>query len=188
VPVRAWNNARKGTWGLPPPVKLERRDMTYTVSMWRKTQNKQKKKNSYHWVFLLVACISKNTLKSFELFMQRISLERFLFDICTTLFFRYKFFCQVFLTQFLQEIIECLQHLYMHLHVFWFCRRNWYQLLLIWVTHFTLWKNSYFSVKNILHAVQYSCKGEGIYYVSCKSSAVHNVISLGKKFNKNVHS
>jgi hypothetical protein len=38
VPVRAWNNARKGTWGLPPPVKLERRDMTYTVSMWRKTQ------------------------------------------------------------------------------------------------------------------------------------------------------
>jgi hypothetical protein len=45
VPVRAWNNARKGTWGLPPPVKLERRDMTYTVSMWRKIQNKQKK---YH--------------------------------------------------------------------------------------------------------------------------------------------
>jgi hypothetical protein len=35
-------NARKGTWGLSPPVKLERRDMTYTVSMWRKTQNKQK--------------------------------------------------------------------------------------------------------------------------------------------------
>jgi hypothetical protein len=45
VPVRAWNNARKGTWGLPPPVKLERRDMTYTVSMWRKTQNKQTNKN-----------------------------------------------------------------------------------------------------------------------------------------------
>jgi hypothetical protein len=43
VPVRAWNNARKGTWGLPPPVKLERRDMTYTVSMWRKT----KKKSTY---------------------------------------------------------------------------------------------------------------------------------------------
>jgi hypothetical protein len=30
VPIRAWNNARKGTWGLPPPVRLERRDMTYT--------------------------------------------------------------------------------------------------------------------------------------------------------------
>jgi hypothetical protein len=29
VPVRAWNNARKGT----PPVKLERRQMTYTVSV-----------------------------------------------------------------------------------------------------------------------------------------------------------
>jgi hypothetical protein len=41
VPIRAWNNARWGTRGLPPPVKLERRDMTYTVLMWRKTQNKQ---------------------------------------------------------------------------------------------------------------------------------------------------
>jgi hypothetical protein len=38
VPVRAWNNAREGTWGLPPPVKLERRDMTVTVSMWCITQ------------------------------------------------------------------------------------------------------------------------------------------------------
>jgi hypothetical protein len=43
VPVRARNNARKGTWGLPPPVKLERHDKTYTVSKWRKTQNKQTK-------------------------------------------------------------------------------------------------------------------------------------------------
>jgi hypothetical protein len=41
VPICAWNNAGKGTWGLPPPVKLERRDMTYTVLMWRKTKNKQ---------------------------------------------------------------------------------------------------------------------------------------------------
>jgi hypothetical protein len=38
VPVRTWNNARKG---LPPPVNFERRNMTYTVSMWRKTKNKQ---------------------------------------------------------------------------------------------------------------------------------------------------
>jgi hypothetical protein len=44
VPVRAWNNARKGTWGLPPPVKLERRNITYTVLMWCKTQNKQTNK------------------------------------------------------------------------------------------------------------------------------------------------
>jgi hypothetical protein len=43
VPVHAWNNARKGTWGLPPPVKLERRHMAYTVLVWRKTQsNKQR--------------------------------------------------------------------------------------------------------------------------------------------------
>jgi hypothetical protein len=32
------------TWGLPPPVKLEHRHMTYTMSVWRKTQlNKQTK-------------------------------------------------------------------------------------------------------------------------------------------------
>jgi hypothetical protein len=43
VPVRAWNNARKDTWVLPPPVNLERRDMTYTVSMWRKTQKNKNK-------------------------------------------------------------------------------------------------------------------------------------------------
>jgi hypothetical protein len=42
LPIRALNNERKGTWGIPPPLKLERRDMTYTVSMWRKTQSKQK--------------------------------------------------------------------------------------------------------------------------------------------------
>jgi hypothetical protein len=45
VPVCAWNNPRKDTWDIPPPVKLERRDMTYTVSMWRKTQNKQTNKH-----------------------------------------------------------------------------------------------------------------------------------------------
>jgi hypothetical protein len=39
VPVHAWNNARKGTWGLPPPVKLEHRHMTYTVSVRYKTQS-----------------------------------------------------------------------------------------------------------------------------------------------------
>jgi hypothetical protein len=43
VPVRAWNNARKGTWGLPSPVKLERRDMTYIVSMWRNPPQKKQK-------------------------------------------------------------------------------------------------------------------------------------------------
>jgi hypothetical protein len=37
VSVRAWNNARKGTWGLPPPVNLERGHMTYTVLVGPKT-------------------------------------------------------------------------------------------------------------------------------------------------------
>jgi hypothetical protein len=47
VPVHAWNNAGKGTWGLPPTVKLERRNLTYNVSVWRKTQlNKQTNKES----------------------------------------------------------------------------------------------------------------------------------------------
>jgi hypothetical protein len=53
VPVRVWNNVRKGTWGLPPPVKLERLDMTYIVWMWCKTQNKQTTKiicyQSFHF-------------------------------------------------------------------------------------------------------------------------------------------
>jgi hypothetical protein len=49
VPVREWNNARKGTWGLPPPVKLKHRDMTNTVSMWRKTQ-KQTNNSLYFYV------------------------------------------------------------------------------------------------------------------------------------------
>jgi hypothetical protein len=51
VSVRAWNNAQKGTWGLPPPVKLERRDMTYTVSMWHKPKTNKQTKPHYreHW-------------------------------------------------------------------------------------------------------------------------------------------
>jgi hypothetical protein len=51
VPVRVWYNARKGTWGLSLTVKQERRDMTYTVSMWRKTQNKQTNKNYFYCVY-----------------------------------------------------------------------------------------------------------------------------------------
>jgi hypothetical protein len=52
VPVRAWNNARKGAWGLSLPVKQERRHMIYNESVWRKTQlNKQtnKKTNTQIW-------------------------------------------------------------------------------------------------------------------------------------------
>jgi hypothetical protein len=42
VPVCAWNNAWKNIWGLPPPVKLERRHATYSESVWHYTQsNKQ---------------------------------------------------------------------------------------------------------------------------------------------------
>jgi hypothetical protein len=39
LPIRAWNNAQRGTCGVPSWVKLERRGMTYTVSMWRETQS-----------------------------------------------------------------------------------------------------------------------------------------------------
>jgi hypothetical protein len=31
----AWNNAQRGTWGLPPPVQVERHPMTSTVSVWQ---------------------------------------------------------------------------------------------------------------------------------------------------------
>jgi hypothetical protein len=52
VPVRAGNNARRGTWDLPPPLKLERRQMTYTVPVRRKTQlDKQKyMKTNVSWM------------------------------------------------------------------------------------------------------------------------------------------
>ena len=40
VPARAWNNVRRGTWGLPPTVKLESRHITFTVSVRPKTQQK----------------------------------------------------------------------------------------------------------------------------------------------------
>jgi hypothetical protein len=61
VPVRAWKNARKGTWGLPPPVTPERRDMTFTVSMWRKTQNKQTK-NICHGFFFKMSCTTQSLI------------------------------------------------------------------------------------------------------------------------------
>jgi hypothetical protein len=38
VSLIAWNNARKGTRGLPPPGKLGRHHLTYTVLVWCKTQ------------------------------------------------------------------------------------------------------------------------------------------------------
>jgi hypothetical protein len=38
VPVCARKYARKGIWAFPPPVKLERRHITYNMSAWRKTQ------------------------------------------------------------------------------------------------------------------------------------------------------
>jgi hypothetical protein len=50
VPIRAQNNARKGTWGLSAPVMLKCRHMTYTVSMWHKTKSiKQTNYTSKGW-------------------------------------------------------------------------------------------------------------------------------------------
>jgi hypothetical protein len=49
--MNARNNARRGTWGLPLPVKPERRHMTYTVSVWRKTQSNKQKLYLWHITF-----------------------------------------------------------------------------------------------------------------------------------------
>jgi hypothetical protein len=38
VPICAWNNVWNNTWGLPPPVKLESRNMTYIMLVWRNTK------------------------------------------------------------------------------------------------------------------------------------------------------
>ena len=40
-PACAWNNARRGSWGLPPPVKLESHHMTFTMLMQRKIQQRR---------------------------------------------------------------------------------------------------------------------------------------------------
>jgi hypothetical protein len=40
----SYKNARKGTRGLPPPVKLEIRRLTYTVLVRRKTQQHHQQK------------------------------------------------------------------------------------------------------------------------------------------------
>jgi hypothetical protein len=49
--IHCWTviSARKGIRGLPSPVKLELNDMTYTVSVWRKTQLNKRK--------IITACI-----------------------------------------------------------------------------------------------------------------------------------
>ena len=38
MPTCARNNARRGTWDLPPPVKLDSGHITFTVLVWCKTQ------------------------------------------------------------------------------------------------------------------------------------------------------
>jgi hypothetical protein len=48
VPICAWNNERKSTWDLPPPLKLEHH-LTYTVSVWHKTQT-----NKTEWIQYLM--------------------------------------------------------------------------------------------------------------------------------------
>jgi hypothetical protein len=50
VPICTWNNALKGTWGLPPPVKLEH--MTCTVSVWLKPNQIIKLKSTIIAVYL----------------------------------------------------------------------------------------------------------------------------------------
>jgi hypothetical protein len=39
--VFAWNNARRDTWGLRPPVRLKSRHMTFTVLTQGKTQTQK---------------------------------------------------------------------------------------------------------------------------------------------------
>ena len=59
VPACAWNDAPRGNWGLPSPVKLESRYITFTVLVQPKTQPKKsikiRKKQKYivHFCFFL---------------------------------------------------------------------------------------------------------------------------------------
>ena len=49
-PACAWNNAQWSTQGLPPPVKMESRHITYTVLVWCKTQLKKYLKSIREWL------------------------------------------------------------------------------------------------------------------------------------------
>ena len=66
VPTCAWNNAQRGTWGLPPPVKMESCHITFTVLVWRKSQMKIYTRNTYFISSLLSLCcnVSTNILAS----------------------------------------------------------------------------------------------------------------------------
>ena len=47
VPACAWNNAQRGTWGLPPPGKLESRHIAITELVRNKTHHPHKIKQWY---------------------------------------------------------------------------------------------------------------------------------------------
>jgi hypothetical protein len=43
VPTYAWNNTKRGTWGLAPPEKLESGQIITTLLMWQKNPTATKK-------------------------------------------------------------------------------------------------------------------------------------------------
>ena len=59
VPVRPWNNARRGTWGIPPPVKLECGHITIAVLVRRKSKQKKidKRKSTRSLTTYTFACL-----------------------------------------------------------------------------------------------------------------------------------
>jgi hypothetical protein len=103
--------SRKGTWGLPPPVKLERRDMTYTVSMWRKTQNKNKTiKNTFiqvrvpkkgygltwnTWLSQTISHLSVKSMQTLDSSVNRTCLQCCMVDrICTMVYSKRAWRCR----------------------------------------------------------------------------------------------
>jgi hypothetical protein len=77
MPVIALNNAWKDTWGLPPPVYMERRHMNYTVSVWRKTQSIEQANIQMHdnsgafvWRIMLIIIISFSENQVKQMFIQ----------------------------------------------------------------------------------------------------------------------
>jgi hypothetical protein len=64
VPVRA----RRGTWGLPSPVKLKRRQMTYSVSVWLKPQFNKQLKNQLNIITFSFWVTENNIFKAIYVF------------------------------------------------------------------------------------------------------------------------
>ena len=83
VPSCALNNTQRGTWGLPPPVKLESHRMTFIVLVWHKPKNNQ---TNVHWIHLYDVNYVENNIVLLTLLFQNLGVEPFFVNFSTKTF------------------------------------------------------------------------------------------------------